>query len=243
MTIEDRSAAAALSPESATTPHNARARGKPRCGAKTRSGGECQAPTVNGKSRCRRHGGASTGATSSEGKARITKAATKHGIYAAAYSDEEIALLPAVRDRIGQLDEEIAMMRVQFRRASIAQKRAFELDDDGLEVVKRHDREKSEFGPGDETIRERVNYSQILDRLAGRIESLERTRSQLIDAAKERNDAEKSDEPITGFRITVISPNGDYMDDNGVSRNLARDGPPNDEYIAPDEPGPENPVL
>lgn len=29
----------------------------PRCGAQTRSGGSCRAPTVHGKSRCRMHGG------------------------------------------------------------------------------------------------------------------------------------------------------------------------------------------
>jgi uncharacterized protein YjcR len=30
----------------------------PRCGAKTRSGGPCRSPAVNGKRRCRMHGGA-----------------------------------------------------------------------------------------------------------------------------------------------------------------------------------------
>jgi hypothetical protein len=29
-----------------------------RCGAKTRSGGSCRSPAVNGKKRCRMHGGA-----------------------------------------------------------------------------------------------------------------------------------------------------------------------------------------
>ena len=30
----------------------------PRCGARTRSGSPCRAPTVKGRSRCRKHGGA-----------------------------------------------------------------------------------------------------------------------------------------------------------------------------------------
>jgi hypothetical protein len=30
----------------------------PRCGAKTRAGGACRAPTLRGKRRCRMHGGA-----------------------------------------------------------------------------------------------------------------------------------------------------------------------------------------
>lgn len=240
---ENTTALGAAPAESATTAQNARARGKPRCGAKTRAGGECQAPTVNGKSRCRRHGGASTGARSTEGKARIAKAATRHGIYGSTYTDTEIAMLPALEASIGQLDAEIVFVKAQLIRAGNAQKRAFEKDRDGLEVVKKHDRVASEFGPGDETIRERVQYSAIIDRLAGRLESLERTRSQLIDEAKAREQTEKSDEPISGFRITVISPNGDFVDDNGRQCNLKNGDRPDGEFHAPDEDGPENPIL
>ena len=52
---------------------------RPRCGAKTRSGGTCQAPAlwVTGQpkpknGRCRMHGGLSTGPKSREGIARVT---------------------------------------------------------------------------------------------------------------------------------------------------------------------------
>jgi hypothetical protein len=54
---------------------------QPRCGARTRSGGACQAPVVwdfgtgaprNG--RCRVHGGLSTGAKTPEGRERIAEA-------------------------------------------------------------------------------------------------------------------------------------------------------------------------
>src|SRR5437764_4333550 len=39
----------------------------PRCGARTRSGKSCQSPVVNGKNRCRMHGGAKgSGAPSGE---------------------------------------------------------------------------------------------------------------------------------------------------------------------------------
>lgn len=48
------------------------------CGAKTRSGAHCQnLPMRNG--RCRMHGGASTGAKTADGLARIRAAATVHG--------------------------------------------------------------------------------------------------------------------------------------------------------------------
>ena len=47
----------------------------PRCLARTRSGMECQSPAVNGKRRCRMHGGTNPGAP--EGN----RNAWKHGVY------------------------------------------------------------------------------------------------------------------------------------------------------------------
>ena len=44
---------------------------RPLCGARTRAGGQCQARAVEGRERCRMHGGLSTGAKTAEGKARI----------------------------------------------------------------------------------------------------------------------------------------------------------------------------
>lgn len=41
------------------------------CGAKTRKGSPCKARAVEGKERCRLHGGLSTGAETAEGRARI----------------------------------------------------------------------------------------------------------------------------------------------------------------------------
>jgi hypothetical protein len=50
---------------------------RPRCGAKTRSGGSCQAAALtNGK--CHRHGGLSTGPRTEEGKARHREQARAH---------------------------------------------------------------------------------------------------------------------------------------------------------------------
>jgi uncharacterized protein YjcR len=47
-----------------------------RCGAKTRSGKSCQSPAVQGKKRCRMHGGAP-----GSGAPRGNKNAVKHGLY------------------------------------------------------------------------------------------------------------------------------------------------------------------
>ena len=54
---------------------NAPKRDRPRCGAKTRAGGSCNAPAVPGKERCRTHGGLSTGPRTKAGKRRSLAAA------------------------------------------------------------------------------------------------------------------------------------------------------------------------
>jgi hypothetical protein len=64
----------------------------PRCGARTRCGGECRQPAMpNG--RCRLHGGLSTGPRTPEGLARSRRARWKHG----ARSAEVRALLREAR--------------------------------------------------------------------------------------------------------------------------------------------------
>ena len=63
----------------------------PRCGAKTRSDGPCRAPAVNGKKRCRMHGGAK-GSEAPKGNQN----ALKHGRFAR----EAIAEQKALRDLI-----------------------------------------------------------------------------------------------------------------------------------------------
>ena len=43
---------------------------RPKCGAKTRAGSHCKARVLKGKSKCRMHGGLSTGPKSTGGRAR-----------------------------------------------------------------------------------------------------------------------------------------------------------------------------
>jgi hypothetical protein len=52
-----------------------------KCGAKTRSGVPCAKFPMEGKSRCRLHGGLSTGPRTPAGRAAISAANTKHGRY------------------------------------------------------------------------------------------------------------------------------------------------------------------
>ena len=47
---------------------------RPQCGAKTRSGKLCKAKVVQGRKKCRMHGGLSTGPKTAEGIERIREA-------------------------------------------------------------------------------------------------------------------------------------------------------------------------
>ncbi len=49
------------------------------CSAKTREGSTCKKRPLKGKTRCRLHGGLSTGPRTAEGKARIAAAHYRHG--------------------------------------------------------------------------------------------------------------------------------------------------------------------
>ena len=59
-----------------------------RCGAKTRAGGVCQNPVIGGRTRCKLHGGLSTGPRTPEGKARVAAAHTKHGRRSSAHVEK-----------------------------------------------------------------------------------------------------------------------------------------------------------
>ncbi len=52
----------------------------PQCDAKSkRTKQQCRNPAIRGKTKCRHHGGRSTGSKTAEGKARQVAANTKHG--------------------------------------------------------------------------------------------------------------------------------------------------------------------
>ena len=57
------------------------------CGARTRRGTACQKSPVAGRTRCRLHGGLSTGPKTPEGKARIAAAHWKHGRRSRAFTE------------------------------------------------------------------------------------------------------------------------------------------------------------
>ena len=74
-----------------------------RCGAKTRAGGACQNPAIKDRSRCKLHGGRSTGPRTPEGKARSIAAHTKHGRRSRAHVARVKAINAELRQIIFQL--------------------------------------------------------------------------------------------------------------------------------------------
>ena len=77
----------------------------PRCGAKTRSGKPCRAPAMWSKkagryTRCKFHGGASTGPRTPEGLEACRRAATRHGTWSAAAVAERRASREAIRSLV-----------------------------------------------------------------------------------------------------------------------------------------------
>jgi hypothetical protein len=74
-----------------------------RCGAKTRSGELCQNPAIRSRTRCKLHGGRSTGPRTLEGKARVAAAHTKHGRRSKAHVEKVRAINAELRQLINEL--------------------------------------------------------------------------------------------------------------------------------------------
>ena len=91
----------------------------PRCGAQTRSGQKCRAPAMRNpktgqSTRCRMHGGASTGPQTPEGLERCRKARWKHGHRSAAAVAERRRRAQAgrkVRAELSRLEELLRSLR------------------------------------------------------------------------------------------------------------------------------------
>ena len=75
-------------------------RSSPRCGAKTRSGTPCQAPAVQGKKRCRMHGGA-TGSGAPQGN----RNALTTGLHTRAMFEQRQAVSALLRGSRQLLDD------------------------------------------------------------------------------------------------------------------------------------------
>ena len=166
------------------------------CGASKRSNGEpCKRHAVPGSSRCKLHGGKSSGPKEQRGNKNAAKPGS---IYSQFLTDEENDLLASIE--LGRVDDELRLTRIRLMRA-LSRENEF---GNTLEV----DSEKLDTGEhGGVTTTSKVrDYSSLIDRLTARIESLERTRAELIKA----NPPELP--PVARIEIEVVSAKSSAVD-------------------------------
>ncbi|WP_430229345.1 HGGxSTG domain-containing protein [Paraburkholderia tropica] len=172
------------------------------CGARTRSGAPCKRAPMDGKRRCKLHGGASTGP-----KKGSRNAAKPGSLYSAYLTPEESKIAAALT--LGSVDEEIRLTRIRLMRAlKLEQERAdtaeldSEVERDGAENVTAHHERHLKVR----------DYAGLIDRLTARIAMLEKTRAELM------KDAAPADSPVTKIEIEVVSArkNGPVSDDGAA---------------------------
>lgn len=178
------------------------------CGAKNRSGEPCKKFALKGAKRCRLHGGAS------KGPPKGSTNALKHGIYGTVLTDEEKALSDQIQ--LGKIDDELKLCRIRLVRAlKLESEHGDDLQADSR-VEKGATTESIPLEEGatkiiDVTYKRR-DYSVMVDRLLARIESLEKTRAELMKVTSET----VKDEPVTRIEIEVVSAKPKNNDDGAA---------------------------
>jgi hypothetical protein len=146
----------------------------------------------NGK--CYHHGGV-TGGGGTAGNAN----AKRHGIYSDVMGADDKSACDAASSGAGGVEHELMVARVQLRRALVAQAKADAIQD-GMEVCEVINRDGAENAVARTEVKsKRIDYPAIVNTLLGRIESLEKTRKELLA---------KSDPGDTGDAKTIICPDG-----------------------------------
>lgn len=165
-----------------------------KCGAKTRAGGRCRkSPLPNG--RCRFHGGMSTGPKTYN----AGRNALKHGIYSKYLNDEDQVIYRT--QKLGTIDEELRLCRVRLNRALAAEAAAN--GEAELDEIVTHDL-IGEEGSREDTKKKVRDYGAHVHREIGRIESLEKTRAELLKRADDEPDDDEST-PIGRIILEVVS--------------------------------------
>jgi hypothetical protein len=165
------------------------------CGSKTRSGEPCKRHAIPGSSRCKLHGGKSTGPKEQRGNKNAAKPGS---IYSQFLTDAENDMLASIE--LGRVDDELRLTRIRLMRA-LARENEFgntlEVDSEKREPLEVDG--KAVEGAEKVTINNKVrDYSSLIDRLTARIESLERTRADLLKA----NPPEQL--PVARIEIEVV---------------------------------------
>ncbi len=177
-----------------------------KCGARTRSGEPCQTPAME-NGRCRMHGGKASKTH------KGNQHAVKFGIYGSVLTDEEKQDWHAIE--LGKVDDEIRLNRIRLVRALKAEQAqgqdALELDSETEEPpviggIPLHDE-----APIIKKAYKRRDFSQQIDRLMARIESLERTRVELMKASPE------DETPVAKIEIEVVNGKNAANPDDGAA--------------------------
>jgi hypothetical protein len=115
--------------------------------------------------------------------------AITHGIYGDLIRPDDLPFVESIEGSIGAVDNEITIAKLQLRRALKAQGIADDLPD-GLEVYEVTEREGAENAVAHSEVKKKLrDYPQIIDRLLARIESLEKTRKELLADANNAPDS------------------------------------------------------
>lgn len=180
------------------------------CGALTKSGSPCKRAPLEGKARCKLHGGASTG-PKNPARPIGNQNAAKHGIYSTALLPGEDECAGDLRSSIGAVEDELFITRLRLRRALKAEADA--IQSNNFLVI---DSEVQRGGDGKayaaaETHLKRVDYTAIIDRLTARIESLEKTRADLM-----KTNGGEPPAPIGRIEIEVVSAKHKNDDDGAA---------------------------
>ena len=165
------------------------------CGATTRSGEPCKKHALNGSNRCKLHGGGASR------KNKGNQHAVKFGIYGSVLTDEEKQDWRAIE--LGKVDDELRLNRIRLVRALKAEQAQ---EQDALELESKTEEppviDGIPLSDGDPIVKKaykRRDFSQQIDRLMARIESLERTRAELMKANPE------DESPVAKIEIEVVS--------------------------------------
>jgi hypothetical protein len=152
------------------------------CGARNRQGKPCQKPPMRGKNRCLSHGGKTP-----KGK---HNGPMTHGLYSAALTEAEAAAFDDVP--LGDVDREIRMCKIWLARAmeldSNIGKDPHNLTNKAGLVLSEVRQSTNGDNKSTDVITKRPDTITRINVLLGRIAQLEKTRTELIAAAKESGD-------------------------------------------------------
>ena len=196
---------------------------QPVCGAKNRQGEPCQRLPLKGKTRCKLHGGASKKGLGDN------KRNMRHGIYTKTLTDEELVMYDSIQ--IGNVDAELRFVRIMLNRA-IEENAAYRKAPNDPKNLAGFELTEITRVTGDGSGKAKTHITQHrpdsfarIDRLMGRIGTLEKVRAELIAAAATNldNPVDKASELRAALQAMIdvetkqpiYKPGGDDAEDAG----------------------------